>query len=125
MTSEIVPPPRRRRARVGAALVASIIGIADASMASAGELPRSMCRQRDVLNFAAAKFISQDPYADLVRNSVTEMPTAYPDTVSCSAYIRITRYDAARSGLLPEVSLLLRSFTVKRLDHGFEVTVPR
>ena len=102
---------------------AAFLAIASLHAATA-QPPPSICAQRDVLDFAAREIVARDAYAKLERASVTEMPTTRSGTVSCTAYVNVTHYDAARFGMVPVSELQIRRFTVKRLDGGFEVSLP-
>ena len=107
-------------------LVAAAVGVGLAWVTPPAEAGSpSVCADTDVLQFIADKYLRPEINATLVRDSVAEFPTTDQAQVLCAMYVRREIFDASKYGQWPRIEFEPRSFLVKKLSVGFEVSRPR
>ncbi len=117
---------RRPRDQLGAGLGVLAALAVDILLASCActfsETSARVCTNSDVLAFVVNRYNDANVRPEIVPSMAAQYPTAAPDTVLCTVYLRGAVYDSAKYGNLPEIVLEPRFFRVKALAEGFEVT---
>jgi hypothetical protein len=92
------------------------------SAAEAGEMAKA-CKQSDVVQFVRDALRDEMFYVKLDEQSISEQPSRSPDVILCSVLTIRWEYDATRFQRM--TWLESRSYTVKNLGRGFEVSLLR
>jgi len=84
---------------------------------------REVCRQEDVVDFVSSAIQNGAFYVTFDRRSIAEQPSPRPDLVFCSVVTTRWAYDSTRFQRM--TWLERRGYSVRKLEHGFEVTLLR